>query len=53
MKTYTKEILILLLGLLGAMPMLNGQITVKPKKTTTIVTIIQKNHDVNSEKIIK
>jgi len=40
MKTYTKEILILLLGLLGAMPMLNGQIvTMSTKRSTPNVKI--------------
>jgi hypothetical protein len=40
MKTYTKEILILLLGLLGAMPMLKGQIaTISTKRSTPNVKI--------------
>ncbi len=46
MKTYTKEILILLLGLLGAMPMLKGQIaTISTKRSTPNVKItIRENY---------
>ena len=52
MKTYTKEILILLLGLLGAMPMLKGQIvTMSNSRTTPTAKITIHENYLNSQKI--